>query len=132
MDVVHFEGDAWDNDEGQEAIVAWLWSSDVDGELAYTEDFDLPAANLTDGTHLVTFKVEDDEICFIGDDLIDVPVLKRAGLAVCPPNAVDEVRSFAHFITGKGGGRGAIREVCDFILKAQGKWDEVTSRYFND
>jgi hypothetical protein len=61
VDVVHFEGDAWDNDEGQEAIVAWLWTSDVDGELAYTEDFDLPAANLTDGTHLITFKVEDDD-----------------------------------------------------------------------
>ncbi len=76
------------------------------------------------------FKASDEEICFAGDDLIDIPVLKRVGLAVCPPNAMDEVKQFAHLITQKTGGRGAVREVCDLILKAQGLWDEVTSVYF--
>ena len=76
------------------------------------------------------FKVADEEICFMGDDVIDIPVLKRAGLAVCPPNAMEEVKPFAHFITERSGGRGAVREVCNFILKAQGTWDKVTSRYF--
>jgi len=78
------------------------------------------------------FGVEDNEICFVGDDLIDIPVLKRVGLAACPPNAMEEVKPFAHLITEKRGGHGAVREVCDFILKAQGKWDEVTTRYYND
>ncbi len=78
------------------------------------------------------FRVTDEEICFIGDDLIDIPILKRAGLAVSPPNAMDEVRKISHLITEKQGGRGAVREVCDLILKAQGTWDKVTSRYFND
>ncbi|MGB2600617.1 MAG: HAD hydrolase family protein [Candidatus Omnitrophota bacterium] len=78
------------------------------------------------------FKVSDEEICFVGDDLIDIPILRRVGLAVCPTNAMDDVKHFVHFITEKRGGRGAVREVCDFILKAQGSWSEVTKRYFND
>ncbi|MFH1877842.1 MAG: HAD hydrolase family protein [Candidatus Omnitrophota bacterium] len=76
------------------------------------------------------FKVREDEICFVGDDLIDIPVLKRVGLAVCPLNAMEEAKSFSHFITRKKGGRGAVREVCDLILKAQGSWDKVTAAYF--
>lgn len=76
------------------------------------------------------FRVKDEEICFVGDDVIDIPPLKRVGLAVCPPNAMEEVKPFAHLMTKKNGGHGAVREVCDFILKAQGKWGEVTARYF--
>ncbi|MFH1798526.1 MAG: HAD hydrolase family protein [Candidatus Omnitrophota bacterium] len=76
------------------------------------------------------FRVKEEEICFVGDDLIDIPILKRSGLAVSPPNAVDDVKKFAHFITKKSGGRGAVREVCDLLLKAQEKWDKATARYF--
>lgn len=77
------------------------------------------------------FKVQPEEICFVGDDIIDVPVLKRVGLAVCPKTAMDEVKPYAHLITENGGGRGAVRELCNFILHAQGKWEQVTSVYFN-
>ena len=76
------------------------------------------------------FGVEEDEICFIGDDLIDIPILKRIGLAVSVPNSVPEVREVAHYVTEKTGGAGAVREVCDMILKAQGKWEELTKEYF--
>ncbi|MGB3057837.1 MAG: HAD-IIIA family hydrolase [Candidatus Omnitrophota bacterium] len=76
------------------------------------------------------FKVDDEAICFVGDDVIDIPVLKRVGLAICPPNAMADVKSYVHLVTEKNGGRGAVREVCDFLLKAQGKWDAVTSKYF--
>lgn len=76
------------------------------------------------------FKVTGEDVCFIGDDLIDIPVLKRVGFAVSVPNAVDEVKDKSHFITSKVGGRGAVREICDLILKAQGKWDSAVSRYF--
>ena len=79
---------------------------------------------------LELFKVTPEEVCFIGDDLIDIPILKRAGFAVAVSNAVDEVKELAHHITANKGGRGAVREICDLILKSQGKWDLVTSKYF--
>jgi 3-deoxy-D-manno-octulosonate 8-phosphate phosphatase (KDO 8-P phosphatase) len=76
------------------------------------------------------FRVKPEEICFIGDDLIDLPVLKRVGLAVAVPNAVEEVKSAAHYVTERYGGRGAVREICDLLLKSQGKWDLAASKYF--
>lgn len=76
------------------------------------------------------FKVTPEEICFMGDDLIDIPVLKRIGFAVAVPNAVEEAKKFAHYVTSNNGGHGAVREICDLILKSQDKWDLVTSKYF--
>lgn len=78
---------------------------------------------------LKKFRVAPEEVCFVGDDLVDLPVLKRVGLAVAVPNAVDEVKSHAHMVTSKMGGRGAVREICDFLIKSQGKWDKILSRY---
>jgi 3-deoxy-D-manno-octulosonate 8-phosphate phosphatase (KDO 8-P phosphatase) len=78
---------------------------------------------------LKRFKVIPEEICFVGDDLIDIPVLKRVGFAVAVPNAVEETKSAAHYITSKMGGRGAVREICDIILKSQGKWEAVAGKY---
>lgn len=75
------------------------------------------------------FKVKPEEVCFIGDDLIDLPVLKRVGFAVAVPNAVEEVRRHAHFVTERAGGHGGVRELCDLILKTQGKWDLATEKY---
>jgi 3-deoxy-D-manno-octulosonate 8-phosphate phosphatase (KDO 8-P phosphatase) len=79
---------------------------------------------------LKRFKIPPEEICFIGDDLIDVPVLKQVGFAVSVPNGMEEVKAVAHHVTTKSGGRGAVREVCELILKSQNKWDEATARYF--
>jgi len=76
------------------------------------------------------FKVSPEEVCFIGDDVIDIPVLKRVGLAVSVPNAVPEVKDEAHYITKKKGGHGAVREVIDMILKVQDKWNGVMKRYY--
>jgi 3-deoxy-D-manno-octulosonate 8-phosphate phosphatase (KDO 8-P phosphatase) len=76
------------------------------------------------------FRVKEKEICFVGDDLIDIPILKRAGLAVSVPDAVPETKKIAHYVTRNTGGRGAVREVCEMILKAKGKWQEATGRYF--
>lgn len=78
---------------------------------------------------LKDLRIAPDEICFMGDDLIDIPVMKRVGLAVAVPNAADEVKQTAHYITRKSGGHGAVREVSDLILKTQGKWESVTSKY---
>ncbi|MDP3790632.1 MAG: HAD-IIIA family hydrolase [Candidatus Omnitrophota bacterium] len=79
---------------------------------------------------LKRFKINPEEICFIGDDLIDLPVLKRVGFAVSVPNAMEEVKVAAHYVTSKSGGRGAVREVCNLILKSQDKWDQATAKYF--
>jgi len=75
------------------------------------------------------FNVKDEEVCFIGDDLIDLPVLKRAGLSVTLPEAVEEVKNSCHYITKKSGGRGAVRELVEIILKSQGLWHNVIAEY---
>lgn len=58
-----------------------------------------------------------DEISYMGDDLPDICILEKAGIAACPNDAVEEVKQIANFIADKNGGRGAVRELCDFILK---------------
>lgn len=70
-----------------------------------------------------------DQVCYIGDDLADLPVLKMVGLAVAVSDAVEEVRSAAHFTTKSRGGRGAVRETIETILKAQHRWEDLIQRY---
>jgi 3-deoxy-D-manno-octulosonate 8-phosphate phosphatase (KDO 8-P phosphatase) len=65
----------------------------------------------------------------MGDDLLDLPLLRRAGLAITVPGAVDEVRAAAHYVTRRPGGQGAVREAIELLLKAQGHWPAVMERY---
>ena len=71
------------------------------------------------------------EAAFMGDDLVDLPVLRRAGLSLSVPGAVEEVRASVDYVTGAEGGRGAVREVCEMILRVQGLWEGVVRRYFD-
>ena len=71
-----------------------------------------------------------EETSFAGDDLVDLPVMRRVGLALAPADAVDEVKSCAHFIAVRNGGHGAAREMAEHILKGMGRWDEVVARYY--
>ncbi|MDI6753070.1 MAG: HAD-IIIA family hydrolase [Thermodesulfobacteriota bacterium] len=71
-----------------------------------------------------------EQICFVGDDLVDLAVFPRVGFAVAVADSVKEVKENAHYITHCPGGRGAVREVCELILKVQGKWEAVTQKYF--
>jgi 3-deoxy-D-manno-octulosonate 8-phosphate phosphatase (KDO 8-P phosphatase) len=71
----------------------------------------------------------DEEVCYVGDDVVDIPLLRRAGLGVAVADAVEETKKHSHIVTERGGGRGAVREVIEFILKAQDKWDEAMDRY---
>jgi 3-deoxy-D-manno-octulosonate 8-phosphate phosphatase (KDO 8-P phosphatase) len=66
-----------------------------------------------------------ENVAYMGDDWTDIPVLKKAGLACAPCNALDEVKAVSHLVTKKEGGMGAVRQACDFILKSQGHWDTV-------
>lgn len=73
--------------------------------------------------------VDENEVAFVGDDLTDIPIMQRAELAVAVADAVAETRSVAHYLTRARGGRGAVREVIELILKSQGRWAEVTEGY---
>lgn len=69
------------------------------------------------------------ETAFVGDDLVDLPVLRRVGFSVAVADGVDEVKGAADYVTRNPGGKGAIREVVEIILKVKGKWPAVTERY---
>ena len=68
-------------------------------------------------------KLEPQHCAFMGDDLPDLPVMRRCGLAVAVPNAVADVRACAHVVTSASGGNGAVREFCEFLLRAHGTLD---------
>jgi 3-deoxy-D-manno-octulosonate 8-phosphate phosphatase (KDO 8-P phosphatase) len=73
--------------------------------------------------------VSADEVIYIGDDLLDLPLVKRAGYGVAVANAVDELKAVADYVTKKSGGTGAVREVIELVLKSTGKWDKLMERY---
>ena len=68
-----------------------------------------------------------DQVCAVGDDLPDLPVLTRCGLAVAVADAAPEVRAAAHFVTPSPGGRGAVREAVEWLMRGQGTWDRVVA-----
>jgi len=70
-----------------------------------------------------------EEIAYAGDDLTDVPILRRAGLAFAPADARPEVKRCAHHVTAARGGGGAVREMAEILLKAQGYWDGLLKKY---
>jgi len=72
------------------------------------------------------------EAAFVGDDVIDLPVMRNCGLAIAVKNARSEVKKEAHFITPHAGGDGALRDAVDYVLKAQGQWKRVVSEYTCD
>lgn len=70
-----------------------------------------------------------EQTAYIGDEVIDIPLIRRAGLGVAVRGAVEEVKEYADYITDKRGGEGAVREVVEIILKTTGKWDKLMERY---
>lgn len=75
-------------------------------------------------------QLDPSEVAYVGDDLVDLPILRRVGFAVAVADAVEDVKPFVHYVSRNRGGRGAVREVCDLLLKKTGRWESVTSRYF--
>lgn len=78
---------------------------------------------------LSDYKLEDEQVCFMGDDLLDIGILKRVGLPISVPDACEEAKELSAYITEKRGGRGAVREVAELILKSQDKWQEAVELY---
>jgi 3-deoxy-D-manno-octulosonate 8-phosphate phosphatase (KDO 8-P phosphatase) len=73
--------------------------------------------------------VEASHTAFVGDDVVDIPLMRRCGLAVAVADATPDTREAAHYVTRLPGGFGAVREVCELILKAQNRWEELMKRY---
>lgn len=76
-----------------------------------------------------TTGIPTEKMAYVGDDLIDLPVLKRVGLAIAVANACPEVKTHSDMVTQKPGGNGAVREVCEAVLKAKGLWDLALDRF---
>jgi len=76
-------------------------------------------------TILKSSGLTEDAVCYMGDDLLDLPVLERAGLSAAPADAAREVRQRVHWVSEAAGGRGAARELIELVLRAQGRWDEI-------
>ena len=73
--------------------------------------------------------LQSEQVCAIGDDLPDVPVARRVGLAAAVADACPELRAAAHYVTTVPGGRGAVRDLVEWLLKLRGEWDTVVGRY---
>ena len=73
--------------------------------------------------------LEDGEVGFVGDDLVDLPLLKRVGFSAVVADGMEELKPYADYVSRNKGGRGAVREISELILKAQGKWSELMERY---
>ena len=71
----------------------------------------------------------EEQVAFIGDDVVDIPILSRVGFAVAVPNARPEVLSRVHHVTKNPGGHGAVREACELVLRAQGSYDRVMAQF---
>jgi len=73
--------------------------------------------------------VEWEETLYMGDDVVDLAALKRAGFAAVPADGIEEARALAHYVCRRDGGRGAVREVVDLVMKAQGRWEGMIAKF---
>ncbi len=74
--------------------------------------------------------IKDEEIAYIGDDIVDLPLMKRVGLSIAVADAAEEIKPYASIITRNKGGRCAVREITDYILKAKGLMEKIINGYF--
>ena len=76
------------------------------------------------------FKLEKDEFAYIGDDLVDISILKRCGFSVCPKDSPEELKEVCDYVSKYDGGRGVLREVVEIVLKSQNRWEKATEKYY--
>lgn len=112
---------------GRESVVVANRAAELGINLVYQKALDkmVPYRQMLETTGLL-----DEQVAYMGDDVIDIPIMRRVGFAAAPADAVTEVLPHAHFIARNKGGWGAVRELCDQILKAQGTWENITARYY--
>ena len=73
-------------------------------------------------------QITDEEVCYVGDEVIDLGVMQRVGFAVAPSDAKGQALEAAHWVTEKAGGKGVARELAEMILVVQGKWDKFCEK----
>jgi 3-deoxy-D-manno-octulosonate 8-phosphate phosphatase (KDO 8-P phosphatase) len=100
----------------QSLAVSYLWQGRDDKREAFARTLDQA-------------QITSEEIAYVGDDLTDLPLMVQSGFAVAVADAVAEVKARAHYVTTATGGNGAVREVVELILKAQGRWDDLIKSY---
>ncbi len=101
-----------------------VWAQQLDAVFADVS----PKTKVLDKV-LQKYKVKTDQICFVGDDLVDLCLMRKVGFPIAVFNACPEIKQAAKYITIRYGGRGAVREVAELILKSQGKWDGLVKSY---
>jgi len=79
---------------------------------------------------LQQLNLTDQQVAYAGDDLVDLPILRRVGCSFTVSDAVADIKPYVDYITTLPGGQGAVREICDMLLRQSGLWDSVTDRYF--
>lgn len=100
------------------------------GELGITDVYQKCLNKLDAYNRLIKkYSLSDNEIAYIGDDIVDIPIMTKVGLPIAVSDADEEIKKYALMITNNGGGRGAVREVTDFILKAKGLWQVILDGY---
>lgn len=112
---------------GRQSAVVDRRAAELGIDLVYqgAKDKLVPFAEILEKTGL-----HDEEVAYVGDDYPDLPILRRVGFAVTVADAVEDLKAHVHYVTRQGGGRGAVREICDLLLKESGRWEMVTDRYF--
>lgn len=114
---------------GRESAIVARRAAELGIELLYqgAKDKRLPFAEI-----LEKLSLDPSEIAYVGDDVVDLPVMRQVGFSATVADAVDDIKPYVDMVTSRPGGRGAVREVCDFLLKEAGLWNSVTDRYFKD
>jgi 3-deoxy-D-manno-octulosonate 8-phosphate phosphatase (KDO 8-P phosphatase) len=116
------------------AIITGRYSKVVERrarELGITEIYQRCHAKTVAFDHIIEkYGLSEKEAAYMGDDVVDIPVFKRVGMPIAVKDAEDSAKDHAAMITENPGGRGAVREVCDFLLKAKGLWESTTREYF--
>ena len=114
---------------GRQSVIVDRRAAELGIELVYqgAKDKVLPFRDV-----LRKLALKPEEVAYVGDDVVDLPVMRQVGFAATVADAVEEVKAAAHMVARRAGGRGAVREICDYLLKESGRWETVTRRYFSE
>jgi 3-deoxy-D-manno-octulosonate 8-phosphate phosphatase (KDO 8-P phosphatase) len=111
---------------GRESVITKQRADEMEINFVYQ-----PCQRKLDGFEklLSESQLEPKNIAYIGDDVLDIPLVRRVGFGIAVANAVDELKSYAHYITSRPGGKGAVREVIEYILRNTDRWTELMESY---
>ncbi len=123
-------------DSGNPLTIAWITGRSSNSVVRSALDLGIPhviqkcsAKKAALEKILLKTGISISEAAYIGDDIIDLPVMNAVGFAACPADAVTDVKRISHYVSPLEGGRGVVRDVLEFVLRAQKKWDDLLSPF---